>query len=193
MRDSGSAPGEDLVEALGQVLLDLVGVAVVVAGVAHARRPRVERGHHARVLLEAHVAGVDVGARELLGGEGLLRSAAGAASGAREVLVLEGAREGDVGAVAPQGAGVRRLVGGRQRAQEGDVLPALAELGHRVVELVQRSSMGGRFSLAGVGPYSATKFALEGLSEALALEVAPHGIKVLTPSRASSTPPGRSS
>lgn len=41
------------------------------------------------------------------------------------------------------------------------------------------SSMGGRFTFPGVGGYSATKFALEGLSEALAAEVAPHGIKVL--------------
>ncbi|MDT0444684.1 oxidoreductase [Streptomyces johnsoniae] len=45
--------------------------------------------------------------------------------------------------------------------------------------IVQMSSMGGRFSFAGVGAYSATKFALEGLSEALAAEVAPHGIRVL--------------
>jgi NAD(P)-dependent dehydrogenase (short-subunit alcohol dehydrogenase family) len=45
--------------------------------------------------------------------------------------------------------------------------------------IVQMSSMGGRFSFAGVGAYSATKFALEGLSEALALEVAPFGIRVL--------------
>ncbi|WUW19572.1 oxidoreductase [Streptomyces sp. NBC_01463] len=44
---------------------------------------------------------------------------------------------------------------------------------------VQMSSMGGRFTFPGVGAYSATKFALEGLSEALAAEVAPHGIKVL--------------
>jgi len=45
--------------------------------------------------------------------------------------------------------------------------------------IVQISSMGGRMSFAGVGAYSATKFALEGLSEALAAEVAPFGIKVL--------------
>jgi NAD(P)-dependent dehydrogenase (short-subunit alcohol dehydrogenase family) len=45
--------------------------------------------------------------------------------------------------------------------------------------IVQISSMGGRMSFAGVGAYSATKFALEGLSEALAAETAPFGIKVL--------------
>ncbi|HEX4009024.1 MAG TPA: oxidoreductase [Solirubrobacteraceae bacterium] len=45
--------------------------------------------------------------------------------------------------------------------------------------IVQISSMGGQLSFAGVGAYSATKCALEGLSEALAEEVAPHGIKVL--------------
>jgi NAD(P)-dependent dehydrogenase (short-subunit alcohol dehydrogenase family) len=45
--------------------------------------------------------------------------------------------------------------------------------------IVQISSMGGRMSFAGVGAYSATKFALEGLSEALVAEVAPFGIKVL--------------
>jgi NAD(P)-dependent dehydrogenase (short-subunit alcohol dehydrogenase family) len=45
--------------------------------------------------------------------------------------------------------------------------------------IVQISSMGGRMSFAGVGAYSASKFALEGLSEALAAEVASFGIKVL--------------
>jgi NAD(P)-dependent dehydrogenase (short-subunit alcohol dehydrogenase family) len=45
--------------------------------------------------------------------------------------------------------------------------------------IVNLTSMGGRFSFAGAGAYSATKFALEGLSEALAAEVAPFGIKVL--------------
>lgn len=45
--------------------------------------------------------------------------------------------------------------------------------------IVQISSMGGQLSFPGVGAYSATKFALEGLSEALAEEVAPFGITVL--------------
>jgi len=41
------------------------------------------------------------------------------------------------------------------------------------------SSIGGQLSFAGFSAYSATKCALEGLSEALAEEVAPFGIKVL--------------
>jgi NAD(P)-dependent dehydrogenase (short-subunit alcohol dehydrogenase family) len=45
--------------------------------------------------------------------------------------------------------------------------------------IVQLSSMGGQLSFAGFGAYSATKFALEGMSEALAQEVRPLGIKVL--------------
>ncbi|WP_042368502.1 oxidoreductase [Streptacidiphilus neutrinimicus] len=45
--------------------------------------------------------------------------------------------------------------------------------------IVQLSSMGGQMSLAGFSAYSATKFALEGFSEALAAEVAPLGVKVL--------------
>ncbi|MCX5211838.1 oxidoreductase [Kitasatospora sp. NBC_00240] len=57
------------------------------------------------------------------------------------------------------------------------VLPAMRR--QRSGAVVQMSSMGGRFSFAGVSAYSATKFALEGLSEALALEVAPFGVKVV--------------
>jgi short-subunit dehydrogenase len=45
--------------------------------------------------------------------------------------------------------------------------------------IVNVSSMGGQMSFAGASAYSASKFALEGLSEALAHEVAPFGIKVI--------------
>jgi len=45
--------------------------------------------------------------------------------------------------------------------------------------IVNVSSMGGQLSFAGGGAYSASKFALEGLSEALAQEIAPFGIKVM--------------
>lgn len=45
--------------------------------------------------------------------------------------------------------------------------------------IVQLSSVGGQGSMPGFGAYSATKFALEGLSEALAAEVRPLGIRVL--------------
>ena len=45
--------------------------------------------------------------------------------------------------------------------------------------IVQMSSFGGQMSVAGFGAYSASKCALEGLSEALAEEVAPYGIEVL--------------
>jgi NAD(P)-dependent dehydrogenase (short-subunit alcohol dehydrogenase family) len=45
--------------------------------------------------------------------------------------------------------------------------------------IVNISSLGGQLSFAGFGAYSASKFALEGASEALALEMAPFGVKVL--------------
>lgn len=57
------------------------------------------------------------------------------------------------------------------------VLPGMRERGSGAI--VQFSSMGGQFAFAGVSAYCATKFALEGFSEALAAEVAPFGIKVL--------------
>ena len=57
------------------------------------------------------------------------------------------------------------------------VLPQMRERGSGAI--VQLSSQGGRFSFPGVGAYSATKFALEGWSEALAAEVAQFGIRVL--------------
>jgi NAD(P)-dependent dehydrogenase (short-subunit alcohol dehydrogenase family) len=45
--------------------------------------------------------------------------------------------------------------------------------------IVNISSMGGQLSHAGFGAYSASKFALEGASEALAQELAAFGVKVM--------------
>lgn len=44
--------------------------------------------------------------------------------------------------------------------------------------IINFSSVAGLLSMAGFGPYSSTKFAVEGISEALAQEVGPLGIKV---------------
>ncbi|GAB3164208.1 oxidoreductase [Microbispora hainanensis] len=57
------------------------------------------------------------------------------------------------------------------------VLPHLRRQGSGTI--VQMSSMGGQLSMPGFGAYCAAKFALEGLSEALAAEVAPFGVRVL--------------
>jgi NAD(P)-dependent dehydrogenase (short-subunit alcohol dehydrogenase family) len=57
------------------------------------------------------------------------------------------------------------------------VLPHLRAQGSGTV--VQISSMGGQLSMPGFGAYSAAKYALEGLSEALAEEVKPFGVRVL--------------
>jgi NAD(P)-dependent dehydrogenase (short-subunit alcohol dehydrogenase family) len=57
------------------------------------------------------------------------------------------------------------------------VLPHMRSRGTGAI--VQMSSFDGPLSVAGFGAYSASKCALEELSEALAEEVAPYGIKVL--------------
>jgi NAD(P)-dependent dehydrogenase (short-subunit alcohol dehydrogenase family) len=57
------------------------------------------------------------------------------------------------------------------------LLPQFRERGSGAI--VQMSSIGGQLSFAGFGAYSATKSALEGLSEALAAELAPYGVRVL--------------
>jgi NAD(P)-dependent dehydrogenase (short-subunit alcohol dehydrogenase family) len=45
--------------------------------------------------------------------------------------------------------------------------------------IVNVSSVGGRMGIPGLSAYHATKFALEGLSESIAYELEPFGIKVL--------------
>ncbi|MFC3491342.1 SDR family NAD(P)-dependent oxidoreductase [Glycomyces rhizosphaerae] len=50
---------------------------------------------------------------------------------------------------------------------------------HGTGTIVQMSTQGGRTSFPGVSTYSASKFALEGWSEALAGEVAPFGVRVM--------------
>jgi NAD(P)-dependent dehydrogenase (short-subunit alcohol dehydrogenase family) len=56
------------------------------------------------------------------------------------------------------------------------VMPLLRE--QRSGHIVQISSIGGVGGFAGTGLYSASKFALEGLSEALAVEAAQFGVKL---------------
>jgi NAD(P)-dependent dehydrogenase (short-subunit alcohol dehydrogenase family) len=57
------------------------------------------------------------------------------------------------------------------------VLPGMRERANGVI--VQISSMGGQLAPAGFGAYCSAKFALEAMSEALAAEVNPLGIRVL--------------
>jgi NAD(P)-dependent dehydrogenase (short-subunit alcohol dehydrogenase family) len=57
------------------------------------------------------------------------------------------------------------------------VLPGMRA--RRSGAIVQLSSMGGQMSFAGFSAYSGTKFALEGMTEALLDEVGPLGIKAL--------------
>jgi NAD(P)-dependent dehydrogenase (short-subunit alcohol dehydrogenase family) len=57
------------------------------------------------------------------------------------------------------------------------VLPIMRRQGGGAI--VQMSSVGGQVTAPGFGVYCASKFALEGLSQTLADEVAPFGIRVL--------------
>jgi NAD(P)-dependent dehydrogenase (short-subunit alcohol dehydrogenase family) len=56
------------------------------------------------------------------------------------------------------------------------VLPTMRDQGSG--HIVQISSIGGLLGFASTGMYSASKFALEGMSEALAMEAAPFGVKL---------------
>jgi NAD(P)-dependent dehydrogenase (short-subunit alcohol dehydrogenase family) len=57
------------------------------------------------------------------------------------------------------------------------LLPALLEARGRVVNI---SSIGGRVALPLFGPYSASKFGLEAMTDALRREVEPHGMRVVS-------------
>jgi NAD(P)-dependent dehydrogenase (short-subunit alcohol dehydrogenase family) len=56
------------------------------------------------------------------------------------------------------------------------LLPALLRGHGRVVNI---SSLNGRISMAGYGPYAASKFAMEAVSDALRNELAPYGVPVV--------------
>ncbi|MFG1605332.1 SDR family oxidoreductase [Actinoplanes sp. NPDC049265] len=56
------------------------------------------------------------------------------------------------------------------------LLPALLRGAGRVINI---SSVGGRVALPTYGAYAAAKFALEGLSDSLRREMAPHGVRVI--------------
>ncbi len=56
------------------------------------------------------------------------------------------------------------------------LLPALIDSSGRVVNI---SSVGGKVAMATYGPYAATKFAIEAVSDALRRELAPHGVGVV--------------
>ncbi|WP_144934931.1 SDR family oxidoreductase [Paenibacillus sp. 32O-W] len=57
------------------------------------------------------------------------------------------------------------------------VLPSMRERGRG--KIINMSSISGRFGLPGYAPYAASKFALEGFSEALRLEMLPYGVHVV--------------
>ncbi len=56
------------------------------------------------------------------------------------------------------------------------LLPALIESRGSIVNI---SSIGGKVAMAAYGPYAATKFALEAVSDALRREVGPLGVRVV--------------
>jgi NAD(P)-dependent dehydrogenase (short-subunit alcohol dehydrogenase family) len=56
------------------------------------------------------------------------------------------------------------------------LLPALLDSSGRVVNV---SSVGGKVAMATYGPYAATKFALEAVSDSLRRELAPFGVEVV--------------
>ena len=104
------------------------------------------------------------------------------------VLDQEGRIDGLVNNAGVGGSGVAEEFDARDALQIMDtnyvgamrmaraVLPAMRRKRSGVI--VNITSVAGRVALAGFGPYTASKFALEGASECMAQEMAPFGVRV---------------
>ena len=160
---------------LGRVLAEhLLGVGARV--VATARKVEQLRELEEKYPETALILGLDVTRQEQVDGA---VAAAVARFGRIDVLV-NNAGFGMVGAVEESAEGEFRPmfetnVFGLIRMTQA-VLPGMRKQGSGHV--VNLSSIGGLVATAGFGMYNATKFAVEGLSEALAQEVGPLGIGV---------------
>jgi hypothetical protein len=111
--------------------------------------------------------------RERVGGEGLaglVNNAGISVQGPLELIALDQIRrQFEVNTIAAIGVAQAFL------PLLGATAPPRAAPG-RIVNI---SSVGGRIALPFVGPYAASKFALEGLSDSLRRELAVYGIKVI--------------
>jgi NAD(P)-dependent dehydrogenase (short-subunit alcohol dehydrogenase family) len=118
-------------------------------------------------------------ARDVTAAEGLVRETLGR-FGQLDVLVNNAGRA-VVGAVEEVSDGqLRELMDLHLFGPAALVRAALPVMRARGAgTIVQMSSQAGRMSFPGVSTYAASKFALEGWSEALAGEVAPFGIRVM--------------
>ncbi|WP_017601530.1 SDR family oxidoreductase, partial [Nocardiopsis lucentensis] len=145
--------------------------------VAAVRRPGSVADLAAEYPDDCLVAGFD--ARDVTAAEDLVRAALDR-FGQLDVLVNNAGR-GMVGAVEEVGdAQLRELMDLHLFGPAALVRAALPAMRARSTgTIVQMSSQGGRMSFPGVAAYSASKFALEGWSEALAGEVAQFGIRVM--------------
>jgi len=150
----------------------LVGEGDPVIGTVRRRADQIaelEAGGIAALLMDvndqAQVDAAVEAARERMGGVDVLVNNAGyGLGGAVEALSLDEIR-----------AVMETNFFGAVRVTRA-FLPILREHGGSIVNI---SSMAGQIGFAGMGAYSASKFALEGLSEALSEELAPFGVKVL--------------
>jgi NAD(P)-dependent dehydrogenase (short-subunit alcohol dehydrogenase family) len=154
--------------------------AAVAAGdqvVATARRPEALAALVARAPDRVAAAGLDVTRPE----EIHAAVATAVARFGRIDVLVNSAGYGTVGAVEELDVDELRTLHetmflGPVRLTQA-VLPGMRERGSGVI--VQISSMGGQLAPAGFGAYCSAKFALEAMSEALAAEVGPLGIRVL--------------